>query len=283
MALQIGLQLYSIKEAMAKDPIQAIKDVAAVGYKNLELANLNAEKDFGCGFGVPASELKKVAADNDVHIFSAHIDPLTDDNLHQVLEYHAELGTTYLMSKPYSMTKDGALRDCELYNRIGEECRKYGIQHCLHTGLAPYLNDGSWLLDVLFGNTEPENMKFEVDAYWMMRSGKNPVEVIKKFANRVMAIHQKDLPKDFSGELDINKRLGWGHTLFHYNFFDYVSKDDFCEIGIGQMPIQDIINTAVEYTDAGYIILEQDYTKHTEMESVKISLENLKKYKNVVS
>ena len=39
---------------------------------------------------------------------------------------------------------------------------------------------------------------------------------------------------------------------------------------------------AVEYTDAGYIILEQDYTKHTEMESVKISLENLKKYKNVV-
>lgn len=95
MALQIGLQLYSIKEAMAKDPVQAIKDVAAVGYKNLELANLNAEKDFGCGFNVSASELKKVAEDCGANIFSAHIDPLNDDNLHPVLEYHAELARSF--------------------------------------------------------------------------------------------------------------------------------------------------------------------------------------------
>lgn len=282
MALKIGLQLYSIKEAMAVDPIEAIKKAGAIGYKHLELANLNAEKDFGCGFNVPASDLKKVADDNGIDIFSAHIDPLTKDNYQAVLEYHCELGTKFLMSKPYSMTKDGTLRDCELYNFLGEECRKAGIQHCLHTGLAPYLDDGSWLLDVIFSNTEPENLNFEVDAYWMMRSGKDPVEVIKTFANRVMAIHQKDLPKDFTGEADINKKLGWGRTLLHSNFFDYVAKTDFCEVGTGQMPIQNIIQAANEYTNAEYIILEQDYTQYTEMESIQISLTNFRKYDGVV-
>lgn len=281
MPLKIGLQLYSVRNAMEKNPLQAIADVAKVGYKNIELANLNAENDFGCGFGASVSDLKKAAADNGCTIFSAHIDPLTDKNVDRVLEYHAELGTKYLISKPFSMTKDGALRDCEMYNRVGEKCLKMGLQHCLHTGLAPYLDDGSWILDVLFGNTQPEYLKFEVDTYWMMRSGYEPTEIIKKFADRVIAIHQKDLPKTFTGELNINKNLGWGVQLMHHNFFDHVAKEDFCEIGTGQMNIQGIIDTALAHTKADYIILEQDYTTYDEMESVKISLDHLRKYNGV--
>lgn len=282
MSLKIGLQLYSIRNAMQADPLKAIADVAKIGYKNLELANLNAETDFGCGFGVPAAELKKIAADFGCNVFSAHIDPLTDKNLQPVLDYHAELGTKYLMSKPFSETKDGALRDCEMYNRIGEQCSKYGIQHCLHTGLAPYLDDGSWLLDVLFGNTETSYLKFEVDTYWMMRSGFTPVDVIKKFADRVIAVHQKDLPKTFGNEVNINKFLGRGKQLTHKNFFEFVNEEDFCEIGTGKMDIQEIIDTANTYTGADYIILEQDFTRYSEMESVKISLNNLKAYRGVV-
>lgn len=281
MALKIGLQLYSVKEAMADNPLKTIREVAQIGYKNLELANLNAETDYGCGFHATAGDLKKAADDCGCNIFSAHIDPLTDRNIDPVLEYHAELGTKYLMSKPFSCTREGALKDCELYNRLGEKCRKFGIQHCLHTGLAPFLDDGSWLLDVLFSNTDPQNMAFEVDAYWMMRSAFDPKEVIEKFADRIIAVHQKDLPKDFHGNLNVNQGLGRGRTLDHANFFDFVQKEDFCEIGTGQMDIQGIIDTTIARTNAGYIILEQDYTAHTEMESIKISLENLKKYKNV--
>jgi sugar phosphate isomerase/epimerase len=281
MPLKIGLQVYSIRNAMQTDYVQAIFDVVKIGYKHLELANLNAKTDFGCGFDVPVPKLKEIAAETGCHFFSAHIDPLTEKNVNQVLEYHAALGTKYLMSKPFSSTREGALRDCESYNRIGELCEKFGIQHCLHTGLAPYLDDGSWILDVLFNNTDPRYLKFEVDTYWMLRSGFDPIKVIQKFADRVIAVHQKDLPKNFAKEIDINKSLGRGNQLMHHNFFDFVGKEDFCEIGIGQMDIQGIINAANAFTDAEYIILEQDYTAYNEIESVNISFSNFQKYDGI--
>ena len=52
MSLKVGIQLYSVKNAMAKDPLAAIKTVAQTGYKYIETDNHNANADCGCGFGV---------------------------------------------------------------------------------------------------------------------------------------------------------------------------------------------------------------------------------------
>jgi len=281
MALKIGLQMYSIRNAMSEDPVKAIRNAADIGYRYFELANLNALNDFGSGFFIPAKELRKAMDDINCQVISAHIDPFLKENVDKVLEYHVELGTKYLMSKPFEGTRKDVEAACETYRFLGEKCRAAGIQHCLHTGLAPFLDDGTWLLDVIFQNTDPCDLKFEVDSYWMMRSGFDPVDVIKKFSNRIMAVHQKDLPKNFTGEVNINKLLGRGQNLTHKNFDQFVNTTDFCEIGTGRMPVQKIINAVNEYTDAEYIILEQDFTTHTEMESIKISYNMLKNYEGV--
>lgn len=100
MALKIGLQMYSVREHMAEDPFKTFELAAKAGYKYFELANLNAREDFGCGFHAPAKELKKHVEDLGCEIVAAHIKPFDDTNVDRVLEYHAELGTKYLMSKP---------------------------------------------------------------------------------------------------------------------------------------------------------------------------------------
>lgn len=281
MELKIGLQLYSIRNAMQANPIKAIRDAARVGYRYLEIANLHADEDFGCGFNVPAKQLKAAATDAGCSIVSAHVNPLTDENLGRILAYYAELGAKYIISKPFSEKREEMDRSCEMYDWIGECCREFGMQHCLHTGLAPFLDDGNWLLDVVFAKTEPRNLMFELDSYWILRSGYDPLEIMKRFANRVMAIHQKDLPAHIATELNVNKVLGWGKNLVHDNFFDFVSADDFCEVGTGCMDVQGLIDAAREHTAAKYVIVEQDYTKFPEMESIRVSYDNLLKYRGV--
>lgn len=282
MALKVGIQMYSVRNEFAKDPIGTIRKVAEIGYKYIELANLSADTDFGCGFHVPAKDLKKTSEENGFNIISAHIDPFGLDNVDKVLEYHAELGTKYLVSKPFAIRKDEVRKACELYNILGEKCSKYGIQHVFHTGQCGYCEDGTWTLDCIAENTDFENLKFEIDSYWMMRSGFDPCDVIRKFGDRVVLLHQKDIPKDFKGTIDLNSLLKPGEQIDHENFGRYVSQEDFCEVGTGQMELQRIIDTAVECTKATHIILEQDFSKYDQLESIKISMESFRKQKNII-
>ena len=84
--MKVGIQLYSVRNHMAEDPIATIKEVAKAGYKYIEVANHNALEDSGVGFGVTAGELKKIMEDTGISIFSAHIFPLDPDNMTPILE-----------------------------------------------------------------------------------------------------------------------------------------------------------------------------------------------------
>lgn len=168
------------------------------------------------------------------------------------------------------------------YAFLAEKCRAVGIQHALHVGYTPFIEAGVTLLDVVFENTRPEDLKFEIDSYWAMRSGIEPKALIHKYGNRIVAMHEKDLPTDFRGQLNINDSFKPGTRMDLKDFFSYVKKEDFCEIGTGCMPIQEIIDTINQYTNAEYLFLEQDFTKKDEIESIQISFDNLKKYHGVV-
>ena len=281
MGLKIGIQMYSVRNAFAENPLEAIRKVCDIGYKYIELANLNAVQDCGCGFGVPARELKRVADDYGCEIFSAHMEPLDKHNIDRVLEYYSELGTKYIVSKQCNSTIDDVLNACENYNYLGERCRKAGIQHLLHLGQTGYCEDGEWAIDKVAKNTTAENLMFEVDTYWMLRSGFNPSNIIRKYSDRAALIHQKDLPKEFSGTVNLNSLLPLGVQVIHSNSKTYVKPEDFCEIGSGQMDLKDIIDTTLKYTSASHIVLEQDYTSLGEYESIRLSLQNLKAQENI--
>ena len=70
MSLKVGIQLYSVREEMAKDPIATVKKVADIGYKYLEFANSHADTDPGVGFGVSAEELRQFVAAQPGHRYS---------------------------------------------------------------------------------------------------------------------------------------------------------------------------------------------------------------------
>ena len=101
-----------------------------------------------------------------------------------------------------------------------------------------------------------------------MRAGLNPVDMLKHFGKRIKLIHQKDFAWDSLAPINLN-----GLTP------EDIASSAFAEIGTGIMPIQSIIDAANTYTDAGYIILEQDFTRmSSEIDSVAKSMEAFKKF-----
>lgn len=277
MALKVGIQMYSVRNAMQKDPIGAIGKVSEMGYKYIELANLNAVEDPGCGFGVEPEELNGAIRPFGAKIVSAHIDPLNKENIDRVLEYHSKLGTECIMSKSIDVTYDGVLRQCEMLNYIGTRCKEAGIIHCLHTGVISTAPDGRDILEVYTENTDDGTLFFEFDTYWALRSGKDPVDMIRKHADRIIMIHQKDIPAALNKPVNIVSSAPLDGEGFLNYYSDNFGEEDFTEIGSGVMDIQGIIDVALSDTNAGYMILEQDFTSLDEFESIRRSMEGMKK------
>lgn len=281
MALKVGIQMFSVRNEMEKDPVEAIRQVANLGYQYIELANLNAKKDFGCGFGAEPDDLRKAIEPFGATIISAHIDPFDKDNVDKVLDYHSRLGTKCLMSKSINANPDAVLRHAELLNYIGKKCRARGIDHCLHTCIIGKLPDGRDILDLYVENTDPSTLFFEFDAYWCLRSGLDPIDMIKKHGRRIKLIHEKDLPKNFEKEIDLTKIADVGDGWLDY-YFSTLGSEDFTEIGDGCMDIQGIINATLQYTDAEYLLLEQDFSSLGELASIKRSMQNMKRMQGLL-
>jgi sugar phosphate isomerase/epimerase len=277
MALKVGIQIYSVRKNMANDPVETIRKVAEIGYKYLETANLFNPNDYGTGFGGSAREIRKILDGFGSKIFSAHVFPLDLTNIDKVLDYYNELGAEYLHSKPLYGTVDDVKRQAELFSRLGEKCREKGIRHGIHNGFTPYCEDGSYSLDRMAEFTSPEDLLFEIDTYWAMRAGKDPVELIKKYKERIHIIHQKDCPKDFHGVMNMNSVIPMGSQSSHEVISKVLKEDEFCEIGTGTMELQKIIDITIAATKASFIVLEQDFTTLDEFDSIKLSMNNFKK------
>ena len=81
MALKVGIQLYSVRDEMKKDPINAIRQVAEIGYKNLEFASSNADTDPGVGFGVSVEDMQKLLKETGANLISGHIRPINEETI----------------------------------------------------------------------------------------------------------------------------------------------------------------------------------------------------------
>lgn len=284
--MKVGIQLYSVRNSMAKDPLATIQRVAEQGYRFLEVANHNAEKDYGVGFSVSPDEINKVLSQTEAKIVSAHIFPLDAEKIKPVLEYHNQIGTKYIaMPMDFYRDRNETLRKAEILNGVGEECKKAGIQLLYHNHFHEFQvfeGETESIFETLMENTDENLLQIEIDTYWALRGGVDPVEFIKKYGKRVRLIHQKDFPKDMEGQLNLLNAVHKDNIYVDMGYFNsVVPENTFTEIGNGIIDIQGIINAANEYGDVDYIILEQDYTTYDEFESIKISMENFKKLKGI--
>ena len=276
MAISVGLQLYSVRNALKADPWGTLEKIAETGYRYIEAANHNAINDPGVGFGVSASEMRAKLDELDLSIVGCHINPLDVDILPRAIEYQAELGNTRFgcdIEFFPSSDRDFVLRRCETLNSIGELARAHGMEFYYHNHFQEFQRIGDDLVyDIILQNTDPRLVKLEMDTYWMYRGGQDPVEWMKTHGDRIILLHQKDFPPESAQPLNLfDGVFSPEEDIDITKFIERKDPLSFTEIGTGVLPIQEILDTANTLPNLGYLILEQDFTRMDEIDSIATS------------
>jgi sugar phosphate isomerase/epimerase len=286
VAVRVGIQLYSVRQSMGRDPFRTLERLTGLGFRNIEAANHNADADDGIGFGVPARDLRAMLDRLGMDIVGCHINPLSLDRVPRILDYHRELGNTQVGCDieffPYGDV-DYILRRAELFNDIGELCRERGMRFYYHNHYQEFqFVDGRTVYDLIMENTDPDLVFVEMDTYWMARGGQDPVAMMKKYSDRLILLHQKDFPASapqplvmFDGIVDRNAPI----TM--ETFLETKEPLCFTEIGTGVMSIQAIIDTANECPNFEYLLLEQDHSQLDELASVERSRTEFDRYAGI--
>jgi sugar phosphate isomerase/epimerase len=276
MTVRIGLQLYSVRNSLTRDPWGTLARLAEAGFTHLEAANHHARIDPGVGFGVTAPELRAQLANLGLSIIGCHINPLDLDILPRALDYQAELGNTQFGCDieffPYG-DRDYVMRRAEMFNKVGELARARGMRFYYHNHFQEFQRFGDdSVYDLILENTDPDLVKLELDTYWMYRGGQDPIAWMKKYADRVILLHQKDFPADAPQPLNMYDGIVSPTENIDMAVFEE-RKDTRCftEIGTGVLPIQGILDAAGALPNIDCLILEQDHTTLDEIESVRTS------------
>ncbi len=277
--MKVGVQLFSVKNAMAENPLKCLKEVAEIGFKYIEPANSNAKNNYGIGIDMPAKELKKYLDDLGLQVISSHIFPLEEDNIMRVIEYHKTLGNDCL-TLPMMMysSHDDALRTAEQLQKIGEICHANGMHYLYHNHYHEFqVLGGETVYETLVKNTSPEAVSFELDAFWAIRGGMDDVALINKLGNRLKLVHFKDFSKTCPQPLNMFEVVDPKANITK-DF--YMSKRDFtafAEIGDGILNIQATIDAVTKNGNVDCMILEQDRTQMpSELDSLRRSMQGLK-------
>jgi sugar phosphate isomerase/epimerase len=285
--MKVGIQFFSVRESIVKDPIGTMKKVAGLGYKYWETCEVFNRPDLANNYGLlmPAKEGKKFIDNLGVKIIGTHIgrDQIDDDAyVNANLDYQAEVGceSPGLAGDWYDDT-EMVKRRCERYNTVGQMCRSRGMRFHYHSHFWEFQKFGNdYVMDLILKYTDPDLVCYELDTYWAMRGEADPIMLIDRYKDRLIMLHQKDFPIDAKEPISMFAQKFDIHGKLDSKCAGSSNPDSFIEIGTGIMDIQSIINAANK-ANVKYITLEQDRTKHDELESIKISMENFRKYKGI--
>jgi sugar phosphate isomerase/epimerase len=215
----VGLQLYSLRDQLSKDVTTVINKVAAAGYKTVETWQYNKAGGF---FGLDAKAFKNLLNDNGLTIPSGHF--LMDmylssgktNDLHDYIEAANTLGMEYLIigyiNSDFIKTADDFKRVAEKFNGIARICGQSGLKMGYHNHNFEWKEaGGTTFYDTLLSETDPALVHMEMDIYWVVRAGMDPVAIIKAHPGRFFAFHIKDMDKTHA---ELNTEIGKGSIDF---------------------------------------------------------------------
>ncbi len=242
--IPIGLQLYSVRDACAKDFPGTIEAVAKMGYQAVEFAGY---------YGRKAKELREMLDRNGLKCCGTHVglDTLIGDAFKNTVEYNQTLGNRFLIVPsllPNHTASIAALMDtAKLFTDLADKAKEHGMR----VGYHAHANDFKPLADripyeVIFGNAGPD-VVMQLDTSNCMDGGADPVAVLKKFPGRTATIHIKEHGSDRG-----------------------------LVIGEGDMPWKRIFEICETIGGTQWYIVEQEGFKHSSLESVEQCLANLR-------
>ena len=283
--MKVAIQFYSVRNTLKKDPVETMRKVAGMGYKYWEICAFNPESPYNYGLDLPEDEGKALIDELGVKVIGSHIiepDMSDDEYLETFFDYQRAIGCENPgVAAIFAKDTEDIIKKCRLIEKCGKMCKDRGMRFHYHTHFHDFQEfGGRQMLDIIMDNTDRDMVDLEIDTFWTVRGGQNPVNKIRQYAGRTVFLHQKDLSKDSVFRMNL-----WEGTVdpaipvSGWESFEGL-EDDFVEVGTGVLPIQDYID-AGNMAKIPYIILEQDYTKLDELESVKASMNAFRKFEGI--
>jgi sugar phosphate isomerase/epimerase len=249
-----GLQLYTLRDDLPKDPKGVLKQVAGMGYKQIE----GYEGGQGLFWGMTNKEFKAYLDSLGLTFISSHCNINTD--FETKAAQAAEIGMKYLIC-PYlgdQKTVDGYKKAAEKFNQAGEICKKNGIKFAYHNhGYTFEEKEGQMPQDVLMQNTDKALVDYEMDIYWVVTAGADPITWLKKYPGRWTLCHVKDRKKD-AGPKD---------------------HDASVDLGTGSIDFNKVLKAASKQGMKYYIVEQEKYEGTTPLKSAAVDAAYMKKLK----
>jgi sugar phosphate isomerase/epimerase len=259
----IGLQLYTVRDAMDKDPEGTLAKVAQIGYTSVEGATYTGSEKF---YGMSPSAFKKVLKQNGLVIPSAHY-RLGEEKpkgeiqkgtmLHdwdKAVDDATELGLKYMVCAFLAVEERGTLDHykyvAEQLNIAGERCKKSGIQLCYHNHNFEFEKQGdTYPYDILLGS-DKNLVKMEIDLYWIKKAGQDAIKIFHEHPGRFPLWHVKDM--------------------------DNTADQNFTEVGSGIIDFKEIFKYK-SLAGMKYFFVEEDKCPGSPFDSITKSIDYIKK------
>jgi len=264
----LGLQLYSVRDDMKKDPIGTLTQLAKMGYKNVEHANYINRKFYG----YTAAEFKKILDDLGLKMPSGHTvmgknhwdadKKVFSDSWKYTIEDAGYMGQKYVISpsmeESMRTTYDDMLRYMDVFNKCGELCQKSGMKFGYHNHYFEFsekLNNIK-VFDIMMKNMDPKLVIMQLDIGNMYIAGAKALDILGQYPGRFEMLHVKD-------EIAVNTPEKFESAI----------------LGKGIIPTKEAIDLGRKIGGTTVFIIEQEsYQNATALESVKEDLAVMKKW-----
>ena len=239
-----GIQLWSVRDDLAKDPKGVLKQLASYGYKQIE----SFEGGKGIFWGMTNTEFKSYMDELGMKIIASHCD--INKDFEAKAADAAAIGMKYLICPWKGPQKDidAFKKFAEEFNQKGEICKKNGIRFAYHNHDYSFVNmNGELGQDAMMRNTDPNLVDFELDMYWVVAGGQDIEKWLNKYPKRFRLCHVKDRKKNATA----------------------TEKDASVVVGTGSIDYAKILKTAKKQGMEYYIIEQEKWEGTTPMQAAQ--------------
>jgi sugar phosphate isomerase/epimerase len=241
----VGVQIYSLRNPLKQDGAKALDVLKALNVKYVEIG-------IESHYGLTQEQMKQALDERGLIPIAAHAGQgFLLDKTEEAIAAARYFGLKYLgvawASHQKPLDEAQTLKIAADFNEIGKRLKAAGIQFFYHNHgfeFQPY-KDGT-LFDLLMAKTDPDLVKFEMDVLWTVFPGQDPVKLLKKYPDRWVLMHLKDLKKGVAGNLSGGTDLT-NDVVLGTGQADYPAILKACqEIGIKYYFIEDESPTVLE-------------------------------------
>jgi sugar phosphate isomerase/epimerase len=247
---KVGLQLYSLRDVIFKDAKAVLKSVAEFGYKELETFGYGDGKLFGMAVKEYGDYVKSLG----MKTISGHygIDLLNKD-WEKTCADAKMLGQQYVvipwLNKEYYSSLDVLKQTCASINKGAEVAKKIGLNMGYHNHAFEFGQvDGQVIFDVMLKELDPKLVSMEMDIFWVVNAGQDPIQYFEKYPGRFEQWHVKDMDK--------------------------ADKDRNADVGTGTIDFKTIFANAKK-SGMKHFYIEQETYPGSSTDSIKASIKNL--------